>query len=44
MSAFDAIGKEKELDTDDFTPGIEPRPTWCPGCGDFAVLKALKQA
>ncbi|MFW5896120.1 MAG: thiamine pyrophosphate-dependent enzyme, partial [archaeon] len=44
MSAFDAIGKEQELETDDYTPGIEPRPTWCPGCGDFGVLKALKQA
>jgi len=44
MSAFDAIGKEQDLDSDDFTPGLEPRPTWCPGCGDFGVLKALKQA
>lgn len=35
---------EKESDKDDFTPGIEPQATWCPGCGDFAVLKALKSA
>jgi pyruvate ferredoxin oxidoreductase beta subunit len=44
MSAFNAIGEEREIDTDEFTPGIEPQPTWCPGCGDFSVLKALKQA
>ncbi|WP_302081848.1 thiamine pyrophosphate-dependent enzyme [Salinibaculum rarum] len=45
MSAFSAIdGDEKEIDQDDFTPGIEPQATWCPGCGDFSVLKALKQA
>jgi len=25
-------------------PGVEPQPTWCPGCGDFGVLKSLKQA
>lgn len=35
---------EEQVDKDDFTPGIEPQATWCPGCGDFAVLKALKQA
>lgn len=29
---------------DEFTPGIEPQATWCPGCGDFGVLKALKMA
>ncbi len=44
MSAFNAIGQEREADRDEFTPGIEPQPTWCPGCGDFGVLKALKQA
>jgi pyruvate ferredoxin oxidoreductase beta subunit len=44
MSAFSAIGEEAELDRDEFTPGIEPQATWCPGCGDFGVLKALKQA
>ena len=44
MSAFNAIGEEREIDRDEFTPGIEPQPTWCPGCGDFGVLKALKQA
>ena len=43
-SAFSAIGEEAELDRDEFTPGIEPQATWCPGCGDFGVLKALKQA
>src|SRR6056297_3747917 len=44
MSAFSAIGDEREIDRDEFTPGIEPQATWCPGCGDFGVLKALKQA
>ncbi len=44
MSAFNAIGAEREIDRDEFTPGVEPQPTWCPGCGDFGVLKALKQA
>jgi len=44
MSAFNAIGEEREIDRDEFTPGLEPQPTWCPGCGDFGVLKALKQA
>ena len=44
MSAFNAIGQEREADREEYTPGIEPQPTWCPGCGDFGVLKALKQA
>jgi len=44
MSAFSAIGEETEQDQNEFTPGLEPQPTWCPGCGDFSVLKALKQA
>ena len=44
MSAFSAIGEEREIDANEYTPEIEPQPTWCPGCGDFGVLKALKQA
>ncbi|MDT3436426.1 thiamine pyrophosphate-dependent enzyme [Haloarcula sp. 1CSR25-25] len=44
MSAFSAINEEREIERDEFTPGIEPQATWCPGCGDFGVLKALKQA
>ncbi|MFY4816084.1 thiamine pyrophosphate-dependent enzyme, partial [Haloarcula sp. AONF1] len=44
MSTFSAIGDEREIDRDEYTPGVEPQPTWCPGCGDFSVLKALKQA
>jgi len=44
MTAFSAIGEEREIDKDEYTPGVEPQPTWCPGCGDFAVLKALKGA
>jgi pyruvate ferredoxin oxidoreductase beta subunit len=42
--AFSAIGEERDVERDEFTPGIEPQPTWCPGCGDFGVLKALKGA
>ncbi|WP_363465952.1 thiamine pyrophosphate-dependent enzyme [Halogeometricum borinquense] len=44
MSAFSAIGEEAERDRNEYTPGLEPQPTWCPGCGDFGVLKALKGA
>ena len=44
MSAFTAIGEDRDVERDEFTPGIEPQPTWCPGCGDFGVLKALKGA
>jgi len=44
MSAFSAIGEDRELQADDYTPQIEPQPTWCPGCGDFGVLTALKKA
>ncbi|MGM0604479.1 MAG: thiamine pyrophosphate-dependent enzyme [Halobacteriota archaeon] len=44
MSAFNAIGEGGEVDRNEFTPGMEPQPTWCPGCGDFGVLKALKGA
>ncbi|AAG19513.1 MULTISPECIES: thiamine pyrophosphate-dependent enzyme [Halobacterium] len=42
--AFSAIDEDREVDRDAFTPGVEPQPTWCPGCGDFGVLKALKGA
>jgi pyruvate ferredoxin oxidoreductase beta subunit len=44
MSAFSAIGEGVERDRNEYTPGVEPQPTWCPGCGDFGVLKALKGA
>lgn len=47
MNDFSPIENERDkeqIDNKDFTPGIEPQATWCPGCGDFAVLKALKQA
>ena len=44
MSAFSAIGAGEESSGEAFTPRIEPQPTWCPGCGDFGVLKALKGA
>ena len=44
MSTFDAIGEKSEQTADDYTPGVEPQATWCPGCGDFSVLKALKGA
>ena len=42
MSAFSAIGEDREIEQEEFTPGTEPQATWCPGCGDFGVLKALK--
>ena len=44
MSTFNAIGSDREVEREEFTPGIEPQATWCPGCGDFGVLKALKGA
>jgi pyruvate ferredoxin oxidoreductase beta subunit len=44
MSAFNAIDTDREVEREEFTPGIEPQATWCPGCGDFGVLKALKGA
>ena len=44
MSAFSAIGEHGEIEPEEFTPRQEPQPTWCPGCGDFAVLNALKKA
>ncbi len=44
MSAFSAIGRDGESTQDQFTPRTEPQATWCPGCGDFGVLKALKGA
>ena len=44
MSAFSAIDDDREIDREEYTPGVEPQPTWCPGCGDFGVLKALKAA
>ncbi|MFQ3285339.1 MAG: pyruvate ferredoxin oxidoreductase beta subunit [Natronomonas sp.] len=44
MSAFNAIDADRDVERDEYTPGIEPQATWCPGCGDFSVLKALKGA
>ncbi len=44
MSAFNAIGQDREVAREEYTPGIEPQATWCPGCGDFGVLKSLKGA
>ncbi|MFW5965242.1 MAG: thiamine pyrophosphate-dependent enzyme [Halodesulfurarchaeum sp.] len=44
MTEFNAIGSGEEARSEDFTMDIEPQPTWCPGCGDFAVLNALKGA
>ena len=43
FSAIDGADEEG-IDREVFTPGIEPQATWCPGCGDFGVLKALKGA
>ena len=44
MSAFNAIDESHEVEREEYPPGIEPQATWCPGCGDFGVLKALKGA
>ncbi|WP_299233392.1 thiamine pyrophosphate-dependent enzyme [Natronomonas sp.] len=44
MSAFNAIDADRDVAREEYTPGIEPQATWCPGCGDFSVLKALKGA
>ena len=44
MSSFNAIGADRDVARDEYTPAIEPQATWCPGCGDFGVLKALKGA
>ena len=44
MNEFSAIDSGEEVSKDDFTPTVEPQPTWCPGCGDFAVLRSLKGA
>ncbi len=44
MSVFSGINEERDVEIDEFTPKMEPQPTWCPGCGDFSVLKALKQS
>ena len=44
MSSFNAIGADRDVERDEYTPAIEPQATWCPGCGDFGVLKALKGA
>ncbi len=43
-SDFSAINDPHEHSRDDYTPEGEPQPTWCPGCGDFAVAKSLKGA
>ena len=44
MQPFDAIDSGEAVTSEDYTPEIEPQPTWCPGCGDYSVLKALKGA
>ena len=44
MNEFSAIDSGEEVSEDDFTPTVEPQPTWCPGCGDFSVLRSLKGA
>ena len=41
-SDFGGFDDPTEYSRDDFTPDAEPQPTWCPGCGDFSVSRALK--
>lgn len=43
-SDFSGFDDPTEYSRDDFTPAAEPQPTWCPGCGDFSVSRALKGA
>ncbi|MFP4529965.1 MAG: thiamine pyrophosphate-dependent enzyme [Halodesulfurarchaeum sp.] len=44
MTQFNAIGGGEDVSDEDFTLEAEPQPTWCPGCGDFSVLRSLKGA
>jgi pyruvate ferredoxin oxidoreductase beta subunit len=44
LHQHDDDADREPTDREAFTPGIEPQATWCPGCGDFGVLKALKGA
>ncbi len=44
MSAFSQSAKNAKSTATSSPPALEPQPTWCPGCGDFGVLKALKGA
>lgn len=41
-SAFEAGSERAKLTVKDFKGRVDP--DWCPGCGDFGVLAALKQA
>jgi 2-oxoglutarate/2-oxoacid ferredoxin oxidoreductase subunit beta len=41
-SGVEATGERPKLTIKDFKGRVDP--DWCPGCGDFGVLAALKQA
>jgi 2-oxoglutarate ferredoxin oxidoreductase subunit beta len=41
-SGVEATGERPKLTVKDFKGRVDP--DWCPGCGDFGVLAALKQA
>ncbi|TAK06335.1 2-oxoacid:ferredoxin oxidoreductase subunit beta, partial [bacterium] len=41
-SGAEAKGERPKLTVKDFKGRVDP--DWCPGCGDFGVLAALKQA
>ena len=41
-SGFEAKGERPRLNVKDFKGRVDP--DWCPGCGDFGLLAALKQA
>ena len=41
-SGFEAKGERPKLTVKDFKGKVDP--DWCPGCGDFGLLAALKQA
>jgi 2-oxoglutarate ferredoxin oxidoreductase subunit beta len=42
LSRVEAKGERPKLTVKDFKGRVDP--DWCPGCGDFGVLAALKQA
>ena len=40
--SIDQDGIKLKFDTSEYKTSIHPK--WCPGCGDFAILKAVKNA
>ena len=40
--SIDQDGIKLKFDNSEYKTSIHPK--WCPGCGDFAILKAVKNA